>query len=44
LFNKYENPNEWRISKLKKPYYNPAGKFGWVFTFVLNKRLLGLMN
>lgn len=28
LFNKYENPNEWRISKLKKPYYNPAGKFG----------------
>jgi ATP-dependent RNA helicase DHX8/PRP22 len=28
LFNKYENPNEWRISRLKKPYYNPAGKFG----------------
>jgi ATP-dependent RNA helicase DHX8/PRP22 len=28
LHNKYENPNEWRISKLKKPYYNPAGKFG----------------
>ena len=28
LHNKYEDPNEWRISKLKKPYYNPAGKFG----------------
>ncbi|CAF0710967.1 unnamed protein product [Brachionus calyciflorus] len=28
LFNKYENANDWRISKLKKPYYNPAGKFG----------------
>lgn len=28
LYNKYENANDWRISKLKKPYYNPAGKFG----------------
>jgi ATP-dependent RNA helicase DHX8/PRP22 len=28
LHNKYQDPNEWRISKLKKPYYNPAGKFG----------------
>lgn len=28
LFNKYADPNEWRISRLKKPYYNPAGKFG----------------
>lgn len=28
LFNKYEDPKEWRISQLKKPYYNPAGKFG----------------
>lgn len=29
LFNKYEkDPNAWRISRLRKPYYNPAGKFG----------------
>jgi ATP-dependent RNA helicase DHX8/PRP22 len=28
LYNKYEDPNDWRISRLKKPYYNPAGKFG----------------
>ena len=28
LHNKYQDPNEWRISRLKKPYYNPAGKFG----------------
>ena len=28
LYNKYESANDWRISRLKKPYYNPAGKFG----------------
>lgn len=29
LFNKYDkDPNSWRISRLRKPYYNPAGKFG----------------
>lgn len=28
LFNKYEEPNSWRISRLRRPYYNPAGKFG----------------
>ena len=28
LHNKYEEPNSWRISRLRRPYYNPAGKFG----------------
>lgn len=28
LFNKFEEANSWRISRLRRPYYNPAGKFG----------------
>ncbi len=27
LFNKYEERNAWRISHLRRPYYNSAGKF-----------------
>ncbi len=29
LYNKYDKDQDsWRISRLRKPYYNPAGKFG----------------
>ena len=27
LSNKYEKPDEWRLSRLHRPYYNPSGKF-----------------